>query len=111
AGAGATKLAGALAFGGLKAARIELEQVSDLIVGFVGRGCGEPGGPDGGAADSGRGRDEFEQVEGDVFVAARGARQCRGLIHDASSEGDANRTRHSGGGACGAAAGSLPLVA
>jgi len=74
-------LAAALAFDGLQTARVELEQVGDLIVRLAGRGRGEAGGPDGGTADAGRGGDKFQQVESDVFVTASGAGQCGGLLH------------------------------
>src|ERR1700756_2274934 len=75
------RLFGALAFDGLEAARVELEQGGDLIVRPVGRGRHETGRPACGASNTGRGGDELQQVESDVFVAASGAGQCGGLLH------------------------------
>jgi len=74
-------LAAALAFDGLQTARVELEQVGDLIVRLAGRGRGESSGPNGGTTDAGRGGDKFQQIEGYVFVTASGAGQCGGLLH------------------------------
>ena len=67
--------------------------MGDLVIGFSGRGRGEAGGTWGGAPESGRGGDEFKQVQGDVFVAAGAGGECGecGCIHERASIGDASR--------------------
>jgi hypothetical protein len=62
---------GSLALDGGEASAVEVEEVRDLVVGLSGGWRGEAGG---GAAllaaDAGGGSDEFEQIEGDIFIAA-----------------------------------------
>ena len=78
-----------LALDGGEAAGVEVEKLGDLVFGFSGDGGGETGGCGCGAQDVGAAGYELEQVEGDIFVAARGARGggLRGLtclIHEDS---------------------------
>src|ERR1700733_8004358 len=75
------RLFGAFAFDGLEATRLEFDQAGDLTVPLVGRWRRETGRSDRGAAHTGGCRDEFQQVESDVFVAASGAGQGGGLLH------------------------------
>jgi hypothetical protein len=65
--------AAALAFDDLEAACVELEQVRDLVFGLGAGWSGKAGGSGRGTADVCGGRDEFEEIEGDVFVAASSA--------------------------------------
>src|ERR1700679_2995648 len=74
-------LGAALAPDDREAACVELEQVSHLIVSLGGGGVGKAGRGRSRTADVGRGGDEFEQIQGDIFVAASGAGQCGGLLH------------------------------
>src|SRR6185437_3633997 len=72
---------------GLEAAGVKLQQMVYVVFRFLRGGGGEAGGGRGGAAGSGGGGDKLEQVEGDVFVAARATGGVLGLVH-VGSPGD-----------------------
>jgi hypothetical protein len=78
---------------GFQTAAVKVEEMGDLVIGLSGRGRGEAGGAGGGAPESSRSGDEFEQVQSDVFVTAGadgGYGKC-GCIHEKASIGDASR--------------------
>jgi hypothetical protein len=58
-----------LAFDDAETARVELEEVRDLIVGFGGAAGDEPGGRRTGAANAGSSGHKLQKVEGDVLIA------------------------------------------
>lgn len=87
-----------LAFDGLQATAIEIEELVDVVLGL---GCGsaaETGRWDGGAADAGDSGDKFHKIEGDIFIAAQAVTRVVLSIHrEVSPIEDA--TRNEGGNA------------
>ncbi len=63
-------------FDSLAALGVKLQQRFDLIFGLRGARGYEPGAARGFAADIGHGGNEFEEVERDIFFAARGCGRC-----------------------------------
>jgi hypothetical protein len=66
-------------FDGYAAACVEIEQLGELIFGLGSRGQAETSGGGTLGAEVGVGGDEFEEIESDVFRAARGGGAVAGV--------------------------------
>ena len=74
-------ISGPFAFDGLEAAAVELEEFADVFFGFGAGGTDESSGGRGRPSDAYGAGYEFEQIEGDVFIAASAKARVGKRVH------------------------------